>query len=80
MACYLKNHAASTGESASHNHLRSQAGDCKIIKICGKKLSIEYVLDKRVMLSKLAVDSHKAFQVFSWEPRISLDDGIKEVL
>jgi nucleoside-diphosphate-sugar epimerase len=52
----------------------------KIIDISGKNLSIEYDSTKPTIKTKLALDCTKAKEVFEWEPKVSLDEGIKKTI
>ena len=52
----------------------------KILHISGKKLDINYDENKPTVKTKLAIDASKARTMFNWNPKISLDVGIKNVL
>lgn len=52
----------------------------KIIDISGKNIEIEYDPAKPTIKTKLALDCAKAKEIFGWEPKVSLDDGIKKTL
>jgi nucleoside-diphosphate-sugar epimerase len=49
----------------------------KIIAASGKNLSIKYDPAGPTIKTKLALESSKAKRVFGWQPKISLDDGIR---
>ncbi len=49
----------------------------KIIAISGKNIAIEYDTSKPTIKTSLSLDCTKAKSIFGWEPKISLDDGIK---
>ena len=52
----------------------------KILDISGKKLHINYDENKPTIKTKLAIDASRARKMFNWNPKISLDIGIKNVL
>lgn len=52
----------------------------KIIEISGKNLTIEYDRTKPNIATKIFLDSSKAKEKFGWEPRVSLEEGIKKTL
>ncbi len=52
----------------------------KIIALSGKNLGIEYDTTKPTIKTKLSVDYFIAKEKFSWEPKVSLDEGIKRTL
>ena len=52
----------------------------KMLDISGKKLHINYDENKPTVKTKLAVDITRAKKTFNWNPKISLDVGIKNVL
>ncbi len=51
-----------------------------IIEVSGKNLKIEYDSTKPTIKTKIALDYLKAKEIFGWEPKISLKDGIKMTL
>jgi len=51
-----------------------------IIEVSGKNLKIEYDSTKPTIKTKIALDCSKAKEIFGWEPKISLKDGIKMTL
>lgn len=52
----------------------------KIIDISGRQLAIEYDLSKPSIKTKLCLDSARAKEKLGWEPRVSLEEGIKKTL
>jgi len=52
----------------------------KIIDCSGKKLQIKYDVSKPLVATKLAMKNDKAFKVFGWKPKVSIDDGIKNTI
>jgi len=52
----------------------------KIIDHSGKNIKIEYDLSKPTLKTKLCLDISKAKRSFGWEPKISLDEGIKKTM
>lgn len=52
----------------------------KIIDISGKNLGIEYDSSKPTIKTKLTLDCTKAKEVFGWEPKVSLDEGIEKTI
>lgn len=52
----------------------------KIIKISGKKLSLEFDESKPTIKFNLAVNIGKARKKYNWQPKVSLDEGIKRTL
>lgn len=52
----------------------------KIIKQSGKNLKIEYDLSKPTLKTKLCLDIKKAKRDLGWEPKVSLDEGIKKTM
>ena len=52
----------------------------KIIGHSGKDLKIEYDLSKPTIKTKLCLDISKAKNSLSWEPKVSLDEGIEKTL
>ncbi|HIG94565.1 MAG TPA: NAD-dependent epimerase/dehydratase family protein [Nanoarchaeota archaeon] len=52
----------------------------KIIDISGKNLEIEYDTTKPTIKTKLALDCSKAKEVFGWESKVSLDEGIQKTI
>lgn len=52
----------------------------KIIKSSGKKLDIELDPTKPSINTKLSVDYTQAKEKFSWEPKISLEQGIEKTI
>ena len=51
-----------------------------IIKVSRKKLEITYNLSAPTINFDLLLDSTKAFKDLSWEPKVSLEEGIKKTL
>ena len=51
-----------------------------IIVHSGKELAIEYDLTKPNITTKLVLDISKIKEEIGWEPKISLDEGIKKTL
>ena len=49
----------------------------KIIYHSGKDIRVRHDLEKPSINTKLAFNSEKAKRVLGWEPKISLDTGIK---
>jgi nucleoside-diphosphate-sugar epimerase len=49
----------------------------KIIKISGKDLKMEHDLSKPHIPTKLFLDCTKAKEMLGWEPKVSLEEGIK---
>lgn len=52
----------------------------KIIEISGKDLEIKFLLDKPTIKTKVYLDISKAKRVFGWEPKTSLDEGIRRTI
>lgn len=52
----------------------------KIIKVSGKKLSVEFDKTKPTIKFNLALDTSKAKKQYNWKPKISLEEGIKKTL
>jgi GDP-L-fucose synthase len=52
----------------------------KVIEASGKNLRIEYDISKPTIKTKLCLDSSRAKDIFGWEPRVSLDEGIKKTI
>ena len=52
----------------------------KIIDYSGKDLKIKYDISKPFVATKLAMKNDKAFNDIDWQPKISIDKGIKETL
>ena len=52
----------------------------KIVDISGKNMYINYDGDKPTVDTKLVLDVGKAEKLFGWNPKISLDTGIKNTL
>ena len=52
----------------------------KIVKSSGKDLNVVHDLTKPSINTKLSLSSKKAKEMFGWEPKISLDKGIKRTI
>ena len=52
----------------------------KVIKISEKSLNIEYDLTKPSIKTIVCLDCSKAKKRLGWEPRVSIDDGIKRTI
>jgi len=52
----------------------------KIIFHSGKQLEIEHDLSKPTIPTSLFLDCTKAKELIGWEPKISIDEGIKKTL
>jgi GDP-L-fucose synthase len=52
----------------------------KIIKISGKKISVYYNLRKPTIKTDISLSNTKAFKIFKWKPRTSIDIGIKKTI
>jgi len=52
----------------------------KIIDISDKNIDILYDPDKPTIKTILCLDTTKAKEMFGWEPKVSLDEGIKKTL
>lgn len=52
----------------------------KIIKISGKKLSLEFDGNKPTIKFDLVVNIDKARKKYNWQPKVSLEEGIKKTL
>ena len=52
----------------------------KIIRLSGKRLSVEHDLKKPTVNTSLCLDSSRAKDRLGWQPRVSLDDGIQNTL
>ncbi len=52
----------------------------KIIEHSGKKIDIEYDLSKPTIKTKLSLDTTKAKKILGWEPKVSLNNGIKKTI
>jgi len=52
----------------------------KIIDESGKNLKIKYDTSKPTIQTKVALDYSKAKEKFGWEPKHSLEEGIKKTL
>jgi nucleoside-diphosphate-sugar epimerase len=51
-----------------------------IIKFSGNNVTIEYDLSKPTIKIKLCLDTTKAKKSIGWQPKVSLDDGIKKTI
>lgn len=52
----------------------------KIVSHSGKKLTIENDLSKPDIKTRLCLDISKAEKTFNWQPKVALDEGIKETM
>lgn len=52
----------------------------KIIEVSGKKIKIEFDISKPTIKFSLSLNLNKAKRVYSWKPRVSLDEGISKTL
>ncbi len=52
----------------------------KIIECSGKEISVEHDLSQPHIPTSLSLDITKAKEIFSWEPLVSLEDGIKKTM
>lgn len=52
----------------------------KIIKVSGKKIKIEFDLSKPTIKFNLALNTNKARKLYYWQPKVSLEEGIKKTL
>ena len=52
----------------------------KIIIASGKKLKINYDKSKPTIKTKITLDVNKAKNIFNWEPKTSLVQGINQTL
>ena len=52
----------------------------KIIQSSGRDLEIEYDLSQPSIDTKLCLDISKAREVFSWQPQVSLEEGIQKTI
>jgi len=52
----------------------------KIIEQSGKNLRISYDITKPTIKTSLCLDYSKAKKEFGWEPKVSLEDGIKKTI
>lgn len=52
----------------------------KIIKISGKKISLEFDSSKPTIKFDLAVNIDKAQKTYSWKPKVSLEKGIRKTI
>lgn len=52
----------------------------KIIDITGRQLKMEFDLSKPFIKFNLAVDATKARQKFNWQPKVSLEEGIRKTV
>lgn len=52
----------------------------KIIDISGRNLEIEYDTSKPTIKTKLCLDCTKAKNIIGWEPKISLEEGIRKTM
>lgn len=52
----------------------------KIIKISGKKLKLEFDGSKPTIKFNLAVNIDKAQKIYSWKPKVSLEEGIRRTI
>ncbi len=52
----------------------------KIIEISGKQIQIEYDTSKPSIKTKLPLDITKVKSEFGWQPKISLEEGIKKTM
>ena len=64
-----------SGVSASIKNLAK-----KIVEISGKNLEIEFDESQPTIKTDICLDYSKARARFGWEPKVSLDDGIKMTL
>jgi GDP-L-fucose synthase len=49
----------------------------KVVKASGKTLDIQYDASKPTIKTSVALDTSKAKAMFGWEPRTSLDEGLR---
>jgi nucleoside-diphosphate-sugar epimerase len=49
----------------------------KVVKVSGKKLAIQYDATKPHIKMNVTLDTSKAKAMFGWEPRTSLDEGLR---
>lgn len=52
----------------------------KVVEISGQNLKIEYDTYKPTIKFSLCLNLNKAKKVYNWEPKISLDEGIKKTI
>ena len=52
----------------------------KVILASGKNLGIEYDTSRPTIKTKVALDCTKAKEVFEWEPRVNLEEGIGKTI
>ncbi len=52
----------------------------KIIEASGKNLKIEYDATKPTIKTKVVLDYSKAKEIFGWEPKYTLEEGIKKTM
>ncbi len=52
----------------------------KIIQSSGRDLKIEYDLSQPSIDTQLCLDISKAREVFSWQPQVSLEEGIQQTI
>jgi nucleoside-diphosphate-sugar epimerase len=52
----------------------------KIIKVSRKDLTINYNADKPSIMTKVALDCTKAKERLGWEPKTTLEQGIKKTI
>ncbi len=51
-----------------------------IIQSSGRDLKIEYDLSQPSIDTQLCLDISKAREVFSWQPQVSLEEGIQKTI
>jgi UDP-glucose 4-epimerase len=51
-----------------------------ISKIIGKKIKVEYTKGRNIDTPVNILDTNRAREVFSWSPKVSIEEGIKRVL
>ncbi len=52
----------------------------KVIYHSGKKLTVEYDTSQPTLPINVAIDISKAKEKFAWQPRVTLDEGIKKTI
>ena len=52
----------------------------KIITISGKNIKIEYDMSKPTISTRIALNCQKAKQLFGWESKVALEDGIRKTM
>lgn len=52
----------------------------KIIEVSGKKIKIEFDISKPTIKFSLSLNLDKAKEVYNWEPKVGIEEGIKKTI